>query len=102
LAEVLHGFGLAHCAPPTLATFQRVIEDHIDNAARGLGYSSAVSCSSYVASTVSAWAQEASLFVAWRDSVWSYAFIELGKVQGGEREIPSVSEFVAELPTPPG
>lgn len=61
-------------------------------------YDSAVSIATYVGSTNPAWAAEAAAFVAWRDAVWAYAYIELDRVMGGQRPQPTVSELIAELP----
>lgn len=78
--------------------FQRAIQQHVDQTARERDYSDGAALAGYVASTVEPWAGEASAFVAWRDAVWLYAFTELTKVQNGERTVPSVAEFIGELP----
>lgn len=88
--------GLA--SPPTVDDFSRAIDVHLDAIARERGYSSAVSCASYVSSTNALWRAEAEAFVAGRDAVWTYAFAELASVQSGSRAVPSVAEFIAELP----
>lgn len=74
------------------------IQSLIDRKASEKQYDSGATLASYVNSTVSEWAAEAQAFVAWRDQVWAYALAELGKVQSGEREHPSVEAFLAELP----
>lgn len=84
--------------PPTLDDYRIAIQAHIDATARQRDYDSGVSCASYVNSTNPQWAAEAQAFVAWRDSVWSYAFQELAKVENGEREQPTIDEFLSELP----
>lgn len=84
---------------PTINDFSRAIETHIDQIAQTRGYSSAVSCASYVASTNPLWQAEAQAFVTGRDAMWDYAFAELDKVQNGQRLTPTVEEFLAELPT---
>lgn len=38
------------------------------------------------------------MFVAWRDAVWLYAYVERDRVMAGEREQPTVEEFIGELP----
>lgn len=83
---------------PTLEDYRRAIQSRIDETAQAKSYDSGNSLASYVASTNPHWAAEAHAFVGWRDAVWSYAYAELDKVMNGEREQPSVDEFVEELP----
>jgi hypothetical protein len=83
---------------PKIEDYQSAIEAHVNTVARQRGYSSAVSCASYVSSTMPQWAAEAGAFIAWRDAAWAYAFSELEKVQSGQREVPALDAFLAELP----
>jgi hypothetical protein len=82
----------------TVETFRAAIQQHVDTQAQSRRYDSGNSLASYVASTNASWAAEAQAFVAWRDAVWLYAYAELDKVLAGEREQPSVEEFIGELP----
>lgn len=83
---------------PQVADYQAAIQGMIDETARSKLFNDGVTMASYVASTVEPWAAQALAFVAWRDNVWKYAYSELSKVEAGEREKPSVSEFLLELP----
>ena len=74
------------------------IQAMIDAKASERQYDSGAALASYVNSTVELWATEAQAFVAWRDAVWIFALAELDKVQAGERDQPSVEDFLAELP----
>ncbi|WP_421565760.1 hypothetical protein [Ochrobactrum sp. EDr1-4] len=74
------------------------IQAMIDAKASERQYDSGATLASYVNSTIPEWATEAQAFVAWRDAVWLCALAELDKVQKGEREQPSVADFLAELP----
>ena len=85
--------------PPTQAMYERAIQRHIDDTARERNYRNGDALASYAPSTVPEWAAEAQAFVAWRDAVWVYAYAELVKVMNGEREQPSIVEFVEELPS---
>lgn len=86
-------------APPIgIDDYRRAIQAHIDATAQAKDYDSGVTCSSYVNSTIPAWAAQAVAFVAWRDAVWAYAFTELTKVEAGQRPQPTVAEIVGELP----
>ncbi|TPL36760.1 hypothetical protein [Mesorhizobium sp. B2-4-8] len=81
-----------------LASFQTAIQSLVDQTATSRSYADGNALASYVASTVPAWSAEATAFVAWRDAVWVYVYGELDKVTAGEREIPTVEAFLAELP----
>lgn len=74
------------------------IQAMIDAKASERQYDSAATLASYVNSTIPEWATEAKAFVAWRDAVWLYALAELDKVQSGEREQPTITDLLAELP----
>jgi len=84
--------------PPTLDDYRIAIQAHIDATAQERQYDSGVSCASYVNSINPLWSAEATAFIAWRDAVWAYAFQELAKVENGEREQPTIDEFLSELP----
>lgn len=92
-------FGLAKpVVALTVEDYRIAIQAHVDATAIVGNYDSGTSLASYVASTNPAWAAEAAAFVAWRDSVWAYAYAELDKVLAGQREQPDVEAFIAELP----
>jgi len=88
----------AQAQAATVEQFRSAIQAHVDAAAATRLYDSGNSLASYVASTNPAWAAEATAFVAWRDAVWAYAYTELDRVMAGEREQPTVEEFIGELP----
>ncbi|AZO81574.1 hypothetical protein B5U98_29405 [Bosea sp. Tri-39] len=83
----------------TIEHYGSAIQNHVDAAAQARSYDSGITCSSYVNSTNPGWAAEAEAFVAWRDAVWTYAYGELAKVEGGQRPQPSVAEIIDELPS---
>lgn len=74
------------------------IMDHLDKIAQSKDYNSSLSCSSFSNSTVSQWKNEASIFIEWRDAVWSYAFQQFDLIQQKQRTIPTIDEFIQELP----
>ena len=78
--------------------FRSVIQAHVDAAAATRLYDTGNSLASYVSSTNPEWAAEATAFVSWRDAVWAYAYAEMDRVMAGEREQPTVEEFIGELP----
>lgn len=61
-------------------------------------YETAISCVSYINSTVAQYKNEATIFIAWRDSVWSYTFNILAQVQANTLPAPTFTAFMAELP----
>lgn len=89
---------VARTYAPDKSAYQSAIEAHVDAVAGQRQYTDAVSIATYVSSTNEQWAAEASAFIAWRDSVWLYAFAELAKAEGGQRTIPTIDEFIGELP----
>ncbi|OWV94432.1 hypothetical protein ATY81_12570 [Rhizobium sp. R72] len=103
--DVFAGFikdGAGWKAPPSesmaVDDYQSSVQALVDQTARSRRYNNGDSLASYVASTNPAWKAEAQAFVAWRDAVWQYAYSELAKVQAGEREQPSIDDFLLELP----
>ncbi|GHC61689.1 hypothetical protein [Limoniibacter endophyticus] len=83
---------------PSVDSYRVATQAMLDNRATERQYDSGATLASYVNSTIPQWAQEAQAFVAWRDQVWSYALTELSKVEAGERDIPTIEDFLAELP----
>jgi hypothetical protein len=66
------------------AAYTAAIEAHVEATARARGYTSAVSCATYAASTIPAWQAEGVAFIAWRDAVWTAALAMLAAVQAGD------------------
>lgn len=92
----------ADLPPPTpeqlQAAYTAAIGAHVEATARARGYTSAVSCATYAASTIPAWQAEGAAFVAWRDAVWTAALAMLAAVQAGggipESPIAGLPEMV--------
>lgn len=78
--------------------FRLAIQAHVDATARARNYGDGALLASYAVSTVAIWSAEAAAFVAWRDAVWLYAYAQLDLALGGERQIPTIAELLAELP----
>lgn len=81
---------------PTANDYAVAIQANVDAAARSRGYADGVALASYAASTIESWKAEALAFVAWRDSVWIYAYGRLSDAQEGIVMDPS--EVVAAMP----
>ncbi|MBP2442836.1 hypothetical protein [Rhizobium leguminosarum] len=92
---------LASIVPPapTLEVYQQAIQSLVDATARSMQFNDGVTLASYTGSTVTLWADQSAVFIAWRDAVWIFAYAEMAKVQAGQRPQPSVGEFLTELPS---
>ncbi len=90
------GFRVADTAA-IVAEFEEAIQKIVDDTARSKQFRDGVTLASYTASTNAVWKAQAETFVAWRDHVWGHAYAELEKVLSGQRERPSVPEFLAEV-----
>jgi hypothetical protein len=84
-------------APPNLDDYRSAIQAVVDQVAQVRRYDSGNSLASYANSTNPSWAAEAQAFIAWRDSVWAFAYDELARVEAGQRPQPTVEQIVSEL-----
>lgn len=100
LNDVLRPYGLALPAP-TLGDYEVAIQAHIDETARERSYTDSVSLASYKDNTNPQWSSEATIFIAWRDQVWSFAYTTLAKVEAKQQEQPTISGLVDSLPPLP-
>ena len=83
---------------PTQETLSAAVQAHLDATARARTYDSALSCVSYIDSTVTTYRAEAAAMRDWRDAVWLRCYELLAEVQAGTRPIPTESELIALLP----
>lgn len=79
--------------------FSVVIQSLLDDTARTRRYDGIHAAISYRDDPNPQYAAEAQALFFWRSAVWTYAYSELAKVKSGVRPIPSVEEFISELPT---
>lgn len=77
---------------------ERAIKELINDVAIQRNYNGEQSLVGYFNSAVELWKNESIVYIAWRDSIWNYAFQELAKFQIGEREVASTEDFLKELP----
>ncbi|MEH3093357.1 MAG: hypothetical protein PGN20_15275 [Agrobacterium cavarae] len=80
------------------AQFSGAIQSHLDATAAQRRYDSIASAISYRDDPNPKFAGEAAAAFAWRSAVWTHATAELEKVIAGQRDVPTVSDFIAELP----
>lgn len=88
----------AHVQPePAIADYRAAIQAMVDRTAQDRLYDSGNSLASYANSTNPRWAAEAQAFIAWRDSVWAFAYDELARVEAGQSPQPTVEQIISEL-----
>lgn len=88
---------------PTPGELQRMftaaIQAHLDATANHGQYDGIQTAITYRDDPNPRYAAEGLALFNWRSAVWTYATAELDKVTTGQREIPTVDEFIAELPS---
>ena len=82
---------------PTLTDFDAAMEEHLKAEREARGYTTREP-DAYLTSSVERWAKDAADWVAHRDAVMEYALSLINAVQSGEREPPTMEEFVSGLP----
>lgn len=80
--------------------FRAAIQSHVDGVAHSRDYHDGVTLASYDTPNqpCECWSNDAAAFVVWRTTVWLYAYAELDKALDGQRPVPTVEAFIAELP----
>lgn len=79
--------------------FELAIQRHIDEKPREKNFRDSLTLASYIADEDEPeWAAQARAFIKWRTAVWKYSYAELARVMAGEREQPTISDFIDELP----
>lgn len=83
--------------PPTLDDFDMAMEQYLREEREARGYTTREP-DSYLTSQVPRWAQDAKDWVAHRDDVMEYALELINEVGSGQREPPTMEEFLANMP----
>lgn len=89
-----------------LIVFSTAAQDYLDKEAFARGYgdpdgkNAILSLCSYASGSDSKFGIEGRVGLAWREEVWAKCFEILAKVKSGERTIPTLDEFLEELPKP--
>lgn len=81
------------------AQLTSAVHAYMDSAAQTRGYDNIHTACSYSNSTDHVFAAEGQACLQWRDMVWRKCYNILAEVQAGSRDIPTVEELIAELPT---
>lgn len=70
----------------------------LDKQANKKNYQNSIDVVSYKESSSNKFKQDANEFIIWRDSVWSYAMEEFEKIRNNTRTVPTIDNFISELP----
>lgn len=78
--------------------FTASVQKWMDNKAQERGYDNIISACTYADSTDEKFAAEGKAAKEWRDKVWRHCYDVVAQVVSGNRDIPTISELLAELP----
>lgn len=76
----------------------QAVQSLLDSTVQAHNYDGILSACTYANSKNPTFSAEGQACIEWRDAVWSTCYQILGDVQSGERNVPSVSELMNELP----
>lgn len=80
------------------AIYMESLSEHINQVAQKKQYKNANSCISYLNSSIEGWRNDAIAFLAWRDSIYTYAFGIFNNAYDGIEELPSLEDFIKMAP----
>lgn len=78
--------------------FTESVQKWMDAKAQERGYDNIISACTYADSTDAKFAAEGKAAKEWRDKVWRHCYDVVAQVVSGSRDIPTISELLAELP----
>lgn len=78
--------------------FEMAIEDLMDKKAKSKNYRNPNRLMLYTSSKKQKWKDEADAFISWRDDMFEYCYQEMEKIMLQQRDLPTVQEFLDELP----
>lgn len=79
--------------------YEKAVTRFLDEQAYIKGYDNIHSAALRAAIPNSPFHQEGLAYAEWMDSVWAYCYQELDKIKNNLRSEPTITEFIAELPT---
>lgn len=77
--------------------FKAAVNQHLEDTAHSFGYEDMKSARSY-AGEDNPFQAQSKQFIRWSAGVWGYCFVEIGKLNAGEREFITAEDFINELP----
>lgn len=81
-----------------IVKYKKAILQLLDDVAQEKNYNNQHSIVSYVNSTNVDWANDAMIYIRWRDNVYEEALFIMNELLSGERRAPTVEDFLSELP----
>lgn len=93
--------GFAYKSPTYKDIFTQVqdkVQELLDNKAKELNYDNGFALASYATSTIPKFRNEATKFVAWRDSMWAKCYEINDQYLSGTIPMPTVEDVMNELP----
>ena len=78
--------------------YTNALETYMDSKAQERGYDTRYTASLRVNSTVEKFRLEGQAYIDWMDNCYALGYQIMDEVQAGTRPLPSVEEFLAELP----
>lgn len=85
-------------SPTSIDAYVNTAQAIMDSKMQERGYDGILSACTYATSSVSQFATEGQAAVTWRDSVWAKCYEILNAVTAGQRQQPTLQEFIDELP----
>ena len=83
-----------------VAEFVASLESHYDSVARAKNYDNRYTCA-LRAGYAGPFQSEGQSFAQWMDECNAYGYQELAKIQNGLRQMPTIEQFLSELPAAP-
>lgn len=82
-----------------ITEIQSAVQNLLDSKAQEKNYDNGFAIASYANSTDTIFHEEATRFIAWRDTCWRECYNILAQFQNGEIEMPTVEYVLERLPT---
>lgn len=81
-----------------VSQYTEVAQRRLDEFARTRNYTNILAAVTYASSSVQKFKSEAKCAIEARDATWGKCYEILSEVESGDRDIPTIDEFLAELP----
>ena len=79
-------------------TLLKAVDHHLDKTVQARGYDNIAKCVTYEGDIDPIFNKEGTAAKQWRSKVYRACYNILAEVEGGQREVPTAEELIAELP----
>ena len=79
-------------------TLLKAVDDYMDKTVQARGYDNIAKCVTYEGDIDPIFNREGTMAKQWRSKVYRTCYNILAEVEGGQREVPTAEELIAELP----